>query len=306
MLHMNALTLRQLRALRAVATQGTLTAAAGDLGLSPPAVHGQIRTLEDLVGSPLLRRGAHGNFVPTHEGQALLDAESQINIALETCARRVSALQGGQTGSVALGVIATGKYFAPRLVARLRRAFADIEVTLRIGSRDQMLLALAGNAVDMVVLGRPPRNMPVVADPIGPHPYIIIAPPDHPLTRSDPAMPADLFSETFLMREEGSGTHILTTRFLDRIGDGILWRAIEMGSNETIKQAVIAGLGIALISAHTVTEELHSGRLASIRAIGLPIQRTWYLIRRQDGEMGPAARRVHDHIRALSGSFLPQ
>lgn len=301
----NGLTLRQLRALRAVASQGTLTAAARDLGLSPPAVHGQIGTLEDLIGSPLLRRGEHGNFVPTNEGQALLDAQSQIAIALETCARRVAALQSGQTGSVALGVVSTGKYFAPGLVARLREALSDIEVTLHIGSRDSMLAALVGNAVDMVILGRPPRNMPVIADPIGPHPYIVIAPPDHPLAQADPALPADLLAETFLMREEGSGTHILTTRFLDRIGDGIPWRAIQMGTNETIKQAVMAGLGIALISAHTVSQELQAGRLASIRAIGLPIQRTWYLVRRQGGDMAPAARRVHDQIRALQGSFLP-
>lgn len=306
MLHMNALTLRQLRALRAVATQGTLTAAARDLGLSPPAVHGQIRTLEDLIGSPLLRRGEHGSFVPTHEGQALLDAEAQIANALETCARRVSALQNGQSGSVVIGVIATAKYFAPRLIATLRRAFPDIEVNLRIGNRDAMVLALSGNAVDMVIMGRPPRNLSVISDAIGPHPHIIIAPPDHPLAQADPAMPAELLSETFLVREDGSGTRILTTRFLDRIGEGMTWRAVEMGTNETIKQAVIAGLGIALISAHTVTEEVRAGRLAPIKAIGLPIQRTWYLIRRQDNDMGPAARHVHGHILALKGSFLPQ
>lgn len=305
MLRLDAVSLRQLRALRAVAIHGTLTAAAGDLGLSPPAVHGQIRTLEDLVGSPLLRRGEHGNFQPTDEGQAVLDAEAQIAVALETCARRVQALRNGQTGSVALGVISTGKYFAPGLVARLRREFPDIEVTLRIGNRDAMIAALTGNAVDMVIMGRPPRNPPVIADPIGPHPHIIIAPPDHPLAEADPAMPADLLAETFLVREEGSGTRILTTRFLDRIGDGVTWRSIEMGTNETIKQAVMAGLGVALISAHTVTEELHSGRLVSVRAIGLPIQRTWYMLRRRDVVPGPAALRILDHIQSLKGAFLP-
>lgn len=119
-------------------------------------------------------------------------------------------------------------------------------------------------------------------------------------------MPQELLAETFLAREPGSGTRILMTRFLDRIGDGTPWRMVEMGTNETIKQAVIAGLGIALISQHTVTEELRSGRLVTLRAIGLPIQRSWFLLRREDGVLSPAGQRVHDHIDALKGGFLPR
>lgn len=301
----DAVTLRQLRALRAVAASGTLTAAAQDLGLSPPAVHGQIKALEDLVGSPLLQRGEHGSFAPTDEGRAMLDAEAQIAITLENCRRRVSALQSGQSGSVALGVISTGKYFAPGLVAALRIAFPDIEVALRVGNRDTIVAALASRSLDLVIMGRPPRNPPVIAEPIGPHPHIIIAAPEHPLANADPAMPDDLLAETFLAREEGSGTRILMSRFLDRIGEGQPWRSIEMGTNETIKQAVMAGLGIALISQHTVTEELRSGRLVSVQAIGLPIQRSWYLLRREDQQMTPAIQRVHDKILSLKGAFLP-
>ncbi|WP_263597014.1 LysR substrate-binding domain-containing protein, partial [Paracoccus yeei] len=124
--------------------------------------------------------------------------------------------------------------------------------------------------------------------------------------RADPALPQDLLAETFLAREPGSGTRILMTRFLDRIGDGTPWRMVEMGTNETIKQAVIAGLGVALISQHTVTEELRSGRLVALRANGLPIQRNWFLIRREDMALSPAGQRVHDHVLALGGSFLPR
>lgn len=304
-MRLDALTLRQLRALRAVATRGTLTAAAQELGLSPPAVHGQIRTLEGLLGSPLLHRTEQGSFAPTHEGQAVLDAEARIATALQTCAQRVAALRNGQSGVAALGVVSTGKYFAPGLVAALRKLFPDIEVILRIGNRDRIIGALASRALDLAITGRPPRNPAVIAEPIGPHPHIIIAAPDHPLANADPAMPSELMEQTFLVREEGSGTRILMTRFLDRIGEGQTWHSIEMGTNETIKQAVIAGLGIALISRHTVTEELRSGRLVPIKAIGLPIQRTWYLIRREDSEMTPAATRIHDHIQSLNGSFLP-
>ncbi len=301
----DAVTLRQLRTLRAVIDSGSLTGAAGDLGLSPPAVHGQLRALEDLLAAPLVIRGEHGAFLATDEGRAVLEAEAQIAVALETCGRRVAALQSGHTGNVSLGVVSTGKYFAPRLVAELRRALPDVEVTLRIGNRDAVLQWLGSRALDLAIMGRPPRAPAVVAEPIGPHPHIIVAPPDHPLAQADPAMPQDLLAETFLAREPGSGTRILMTRFLDRIGDGTPWRMVEMGTNETIKQAVIAGLGLAFISQHTVTEELRAGRLVAIRAIGLPIQRSWFLLRREDMALSPAGTRVHDHIRDLNGAFLP-
>ena len=302
----DAVTLRQLRTLRAVIDSGSLTGAAGDLGLSPPAVHGQVRALEDLLAAPLVIRGEHGAFLATDEGRAVLEAEAQIAVALETCGRRVAALQSGHTGNVSLGVVSTGKYFAPRLVAELRRALPDVEVTLRIGNRDAVLQWLGSRALDLAIMGRPPRAPAVVAEPIGPHPHIIVAPPDHPLAQADPAMPQDLLAETFLAREPGSGTRILMTRFLDRIGDGTPWRMVEMGTNETIKQAVIAGLGLAFISQHTVTEELRAGRLVAIRAIGLPIQRSWFLLRREDMALSPAGQRVHDHILARQGGFLPR
>ena len=302
---MDAVTLRQLRTLRAVVQSGSLTAAAGDLGLSPPAIHAQLRALEDLLSAPLVIRGAHGAFVPTDEGRAVLEAEAQIAVALDTAARRVTSLQSGHSGNVALGVVSTGKYFAPRLVADLRRLLPEVDVTLRIGNRDAVIGWLSSRALDLAIMGRPPRAPAVVAEPIGPHPHVIVAPPDHPLAAADPAMPQDLLAQTFLAREPGSGTRILMTRFLDRIGDGTPWRMVEMGTNETIKQAVIAGLGIALISQHTVTEELRGGRLVALRAIGLPIQRSWFLLRREDMALSPAGQRIHDLIGQMQGSFLP-
>lgn len=305
-MRIDAVTLRQLRALRAVVQSGSLTAAAGDLGLSPPAVHGQLRSLENLMAAPLVIRGEHGAFVATDEGRAVLDAEAQIGVALEICTRRVAALQRGHVGNVALGVVSTGKYFAPGLVVALRRALPEVEVTLRIGNRDQVIAWLNARAVDLAIMGRAPRNPAVLAETIGPHPHVIVAPPDHPLAQADPALPSDLLAQTFLAREPGSGTRILMTRYLDRIGDGTPWRMVEMGTNETIKQAVLAGLGIALISQHTVTEELRAGRLVTLRAIGLPILRSWFLLRREDTPLSPAGARVHDHIRDLRGGFLPR
>ena len=302
----DGISLRQLRCLRAVADSGSLTGAASLLGLTTPAIHSQLRGLEELAGRPLVARAEHGAFRPTPEGQALLLAEAQIATALARAGRDIRALQQGHVGTVVLGVVSTGKYFAPGLVARLLRLLPDIEVTLRIGNRDTILAALAGDQLDLAIMGRPPREPPVIADPVGPHPHIIIAAPDHPLATSDPVMPGDLLAQTFLSREEGSGTRTLMTRFLDRIGEGATWRAVEMGTNETIKQAVIAGLGIALISQHTVTEELRSGRLIALRGIGLPIQRSWYLLRRADRQPSPATARISEEILTMRGAFLPQ
>ena len=301
----DALTLRHLRALRAVTEHGSLTAAATYLGLSPPAVHAQLRALEDLIGAPLVLRAEHGAFIPTQEGQAVLDAQTQIAVALDSCERRVAALQAGHAGSVVLGVVTTGIYFAAQLVALLGRAFPDIDVTLRVEGREAMVAALSSHEVDLAIMGRPPRRPAVEAAPIGPHPHVLIAPPNHPLAQADPVMPADLLAQTFLARETGSGTRILMTRYLDRIGEGTPWRMIEMGSNETIKQAVIAGLGIALISQHTVAQELRSGQLVMLKSIGLPILRSWFLIRPQDAAISAAVQRIHDHVLALNGSFLP-
>ncbi|SNR34274.1 LysR family transcriptional regulator [Paracoccus sediminis] len=303
---LDGLTLRQLRCLRAVADSGSLTNAAAQLRLTTPAIHSQLRGLEDLAGCPLVARAEHGVFRPTPEGHALLLAESQIATALARAGREIGALQQGHIGNVVLGVVSTGKYFAPGLVARLLRRLPDIEVTLRIGNRDAILAALAGDDLDLAIMGRPPREPAVIADPVGPHPHLIIAAPDHPLAEADPVMPGDLLAQTFLSREEGSGTRILMTRFLDRIGEGATWRAVEMGTNETIKQAVIAGLGIALISQHTVTEELRSGRLIALRGIGLPIQRSWYLLRRADRQPSPATARIREEILAMRGGFLPR
>lgn len=304
-MRLEALTLRQLRALRAVAETGSLTLAAARLGLTPPAIHSQLRALDGLAGCALLERAGHGVFHPTAEGRALLLAEAQMQTALARAAREIEALRHGRSGSVVLGVVSTGKYFAPGLVARLLRDLPGIEVTLRIGNRDAILSALSEDALDLAIMGRPPREPAVIADPVGPHPHIVIAAPDHPLAAQDPVIPGDLLAQTFLSREEGSGTRNLMTRFLDRIGEGTPWRAVEMGTNETIKQAVMAGLGIALISQHTVTEELRAGRLVALSAIGLPIQRSWYLLRRADRDMEPATARIHDRILGLRGGFLP-
>lgn len=302
---LDALTFKQLRAVRAVAEHGTLSAAADAVGLTPPAIHTQLRILEENLHCKLVDRGGAKGARLTAEGRAVLAAEQTIQIALEGCLQQVRALRDGQSGVVVLGVVSTGKYFAPGLVAMLQKHYPDIDVVLRVGNRDQIVRDLQQQSLDLVIMGRPPRSPKMVETPIGSHPHVMIAAPDHRLAGKADISPKDLLAETFIAREHGSGTRILMIRYLDRFGDGNTYRTIEMGTNETIKQAVMAGLGVAMISQHTVTEELKSQRLVTIEPAGLPIERKWYLLHREDLNVTPAIATVHRFISELNGSFLP-
>lgn len=299
-----AISFKQLRALIAVTDCGSITQAAQLLGLTPPAVHTQLRLLEQNFDCKLLdRSGASPKL--TLQGQTVLEAARAIDSTLGSCAQHVRALNEGKEGQVVLGVVSTGKYFAPGLVARLQNAFPRIEVVMKVGNRDLVLGWLQNRALDLAIMGRPPRMPPVVSVPLGQHPHVMIAPPEHRLAQMAEVPADDLLDETILSREEGSGTRILMARYLDRVGQGRPYKTVELGSNETIKQAVMAGLGLALISRHTVTDELAAGRLVELPVAGLPLVRQWFLLHHEDMPLTQAGRTVHDFIAAQNGSFLP-
>ncbi len=304
-----ALTLKQLRALLVVERHGSLTRAAQDLNQTVPAVHSQIKNLEVAIGQPLLLKSADGSgFIPSEAGHALLRAARRIEANLSHAVQEIAALSRGNTGRVVLGCVSTAKYFAPRLVRLLRDAVPDIEVELRIANRDETLKAMRRGEYDLVIMGRPPREVLGDAIPLGAHPHGIVVPPDHAFARHDGYDPALLLKETFLCREEGSGTRLLMERYLDRLAEGVMPPMVMMPSNETIKQAVLAGLGLGFLSLHTVSDELASGRLALVRGPGLPIMRHWYLIIANEPGQPPsqATTRVAREIEALGGAYLPR
>lgn len=304
MQRLNAITIKQLRALSQVCETGTISAAAEMLSLTPPAVHSQLKALEEIIGRPILSRTADG-FQPTPEGRALLRAHHISHSALEKAIRQIDTLARGLSGTVTLGVVSTAKYYAPRLVVKLREAFPDIDVVLRIGNRARIMQYLESDELDLVIMGRPPRAPLVTAQSIGEHPHLLVAPPGHPLACGETVGAEDILSQHFVLREPGSGTRILTMRYLDEIGRGREYAYTEMESNETIKQAVIAGLGVAILSAHTMHEELESGRLVAVRARGMPIVRHWFIVHRADSEPAQAVRSVLDWIVENTGKYLP-
>lgn len=305
MKRLDQMSLRQLRALAAVVRHRSISAAAEELGLTPPAVHSQLKQLEDIIGCPLLYRSGSDAFAATPEGVALITAQREVRAALERAVRQVDALTKGLSGNVILGVVSTAKYFAPALVARLRRALPDIDVALRVGNRERIIDGLARRELDMVIMGRPPRAPLVEAVVLGDHPHLLVGAPDHPLVGQAQIAPAALLAAHFVMREAGSGTRILCARYLDEMGGGREVSATEMDSNETIKQAVISGLGIALLSGHTMVEELRTGRLVALNAPDMPIVRQWFLAHRSDTDLQGAARTIWDWTLAHRGEILP-
>jgi DNA-binding transcriptional LysR family regulator len=306
MKRLDQISLRQLRALQAVDRHRSLSAAAEDLLLTPPAVHSQLKQLEETFACPLLYRSGPDAFTATPQGRALLTAYAEARAALERALRQVDALTRGLSGSVILGVVSTAKYFAPAIVARLRRALPDIDVVLRVGNRERIIDGLARRELDLVIMGRPPRAPAVNAVVLGDHPHILVGAPDHRLVGTDPIDPADILAEHFVMREPGSGTRILCARYLDELGAGREVSATEMDSNETIKQAVMNGLGIALLSGHTMVEELRTGRLIALNAPSMPIVRQWFIAHRADADLQGAVLTVWRWVCDHRGEVLPQ
>jgi DNA-binding transcriptional LysR family regulator len=276
------------------------------MGQTVPAIHSQIKNLEEAVGvSILVRPGGSGRMELTVEGAEVLRAAKRIEGILSQAGDQIRARATGQIGQVTISVVSTSKYFAPDLVRTLSQTDPEIGTSLRVGNRESVISDIDEGRCELAIMGRPPRAPAVHSIPLGPHPHGIILPPDHPFAQEDGFDPALLVQETFISREEGSGTRVLMQRFLDRLEEGPVERIVEMESNETIKQAVRAGLGIALLSLHTVHEELSQGRLALLRGPRLPIMRHWYLVWPMHVDRSPAASRIAERIESLNGGFLP-
>jgi DNA-binding transcriptional LysR family regulator len=301
---MRNLSLKQLQAVAAVAKLGTMTRAAQELNVTSAALYARIRQLEEEAGLLLFDRTPAG-LKPTDAGKEMLWAIDSINTILETCTDRLRSLRGISGGRVALGVVSTAKYFAPQVIAGFAKKHPGVEISLSVRNRGQTVEALRGYEIDFAVMGRPPRDFPIEAASFGPHPLVLVAAPDHPLAGRKGLDRTDLADQAFFMREEGSGTRTVFEEFMSGVMVKRALLDIDTGSNETIKQAVMAGLGLSLLSAHSVAAEVESGRLAVLDVAGLPIRREWYAVRRADKVLGPAASAVWSYLMSDGARSLP-
>jgi LysR family transcriptional regulator for metE and metH len=298
------LTLRQLRALAAVQKHRSVTAAASQLHLTQPAVTLQIRNLQTLAGLPLIQRSSSGMLL-TDAGRQVLALSERIEAAIADCEMSLEMIAGKTAGRIAIGAVSTAKYIVPFMISGFSKLHPNVDVTLSIGNRQEIGAALHGYDLDFAIMGRPPADIDMDLRLIGDHPHVIIAPASHPLTRKSRLALSDLAGETFLMREPGSGTRGLMEQLFGSAGVRPKI-GMAMSSNETIKQAVIAGMGIAFISAHTVATELDERRLVTLDVVGLPVVRQWFVLSRKDKVLLPPARAMLEFLSIRGAQFLPR
>ena len=280
-------TLRQLDVFAAVARTQSLTRAAAEVHLTQPAVSMQVKQLEESFGLPFFEPDGRGVRL-TEAGRAFAEHVEEVLERVENLDELAARLRGVRSGRIRLGVVSTAKYFVPRLLAQFLRSHPGIDFRLSVHNREEILGELRGNTVDLVIMGRPPEGMDLKATPFAPNLLGIIAAPEHPLSRRRRMDLGELAEEPFIIRETGSGTRAAMERVFGE--QRVKFRAaMEMTSNETIKQAVMAGLGLGFLSLHTVRTELASGRLVLLDVVGLPLRRQWYLVRRDTRRLVPAA-----------------
>ena len=281
-------TLRQLKVFEAAARNLSFSRAADELHLTQPGVSMQVKELEDHAGLPLFERIGRTMHV-TEAGRELLVRTHEILRALKDGQDALDSLRGLDRGHLNLGVTSTAKYFAPQLLAGFRRQHPALAFRLAVSNRETVIAQLAGNAVDLAIMGRPPEGLPTVAESFAPHPFVIIAAPDHPLAGRRRIAVSRLTEETFLVRETGSGTRSAMQQFVDEHGIRIRV-GMEMTSNETIKQAVMAGMGVSFLSRHTIGLELESRKLAMLDVRGLPVMRRWFVVHLAAKRLSPTAQ----------------
>lgn len=282
------LSFRQLRVFLEVAQQGSVSRAAAALHLTPPAVSMQIKEIENQVGLPLFDRvgrtlslSTAGEYFVVHARRmlaALRDAENAMN--------RFKRLEHGL---LTVGMVSTAKYFVPRLLALFRQEHPGIDVRLVVSSNRKALVELLQSSeCDLAVMGRPPRELDVRSEAFAAHPLVFVCPPEHPLLALGHLPVGALATFPFIVREQGSGTRASMEHFFaeHRFEPSI---TMEMGSNETIKQAVMAGMGVSFLSMHTLWLELGAGLLKLLDVEGTPVMRTWQVVHLQSKVLSPAA-----------------
>ena len=300
---MRNLTLRQLRILTAVTKAGSMAGAARQLHVTPPAITVQMQQLEETAGLPLVERLGEGTL-PTPAGEILLRTAHKIEAMLAECEQEIQQLKGIRGGQVAVGVVSTAKYFAPRALAAFRADHPEVDLRLLVHNRQATIAALRDLSVDLAIMGLPPESLDLENAALGDHPHIIVAAGRHPLA-GVPVTIKGLAQEMFFIREQGSGTRMLMESLFQEAGftPNI---GMEIGSNETIKQAVIAGLGIAFISAHTVACEIGDGRLTALKVEGLPIVRKWHVVRMREKAVMPAGEAMWRFLVSEGHRYLPK
>lgn len=288
------LTLRQLKVFEAVATRLSYTAAAKELYLSQPAVSMQIRQLEENVGLPLFEKLGKKVHL-TEAGKELHGYGRSIFQQLEEMGEVMESLKGVNRGRLDIAVASTVNYFAPKALGGFSRRFPNVKLSLEVTNRRNLVRMLEQNEKDLVLMGKPPEGLELDSEPFMDNPLVVIAPPGHPLNGVEGVTLERLAEETFLMREPGSGTRLAMERFFEQKGLEIK-SGMTMTRNEAIKQGVRAGLGLGIVSTHTIELEVEAGRLVILDVEGFPLVRKWFIIHRHGKRLSPSGQAFKDFL----------
>ena len=297
-------TFRQLRVFSEVAKHLSFSKAAQALHLTPPAITMQVKELEGHVGMPLFERSGR-QVALTTAGEYMLVFARRMLSTLKDAEDTAARLQRLEVGTLTIGMVSTAKYFLPRLLAEFRREHSGIDVKLAVGNRDQLVRMLQANELDIAIMGRPPKELATRAEPFAAHPHVFVAPVDHPLLAQGLQTVEALRSYSFILREEGSGTRAAMERFFAtaRFAPQI---AMEMASNETIKQAVMAGMGLSFLSLHTLGLELDNKLIAILDVEGTPIVRAWNVVHMLSKLLSPAAEAFRYFVLERGEGYLAE
>lgn len=280
-------TLRQLKTFEAVARHLSYSRAAEELHLTQPAVSLQVKQLEEHAGLPLFEQLGKKIYL-TAAGIEMLRHGRMIIQQFRETEDAMAQLQGVAGGRLNVAVISAGDYFFPRLLAEFQRSHDNVSLKLTVHNREELLRSLHDNLTDLAIMVRPPEDACMMRQAFAPHPYVIVASPQHPLAHKKNISRTRLLREPFIVRERGSDTWLsMQESFGEQLAQ--INVAMEIKSFETIKQAVIAGMGISFLSVHTISLELQVGNLVVLDVEGFPAMLNWYVVHRQNKQLPPVA-----------------
>lgn len=291
---MRQVTVRQLQVFVEAAQALSFARVGERLNLTPAGISFQIKQIEGQVGFALFERVGR-RVALTDAGRTLLIYARQVLQSLADADQALAALKGLKGGHVTIGLVSTAKYIVPHLLARFRAEHPAVAIELRDGNRRWIIDALAKGEIDLAIMGQPPADAAVTAEAFAPHPSVIVAAPSHLLARARELPARRLAGEPFVVREDGSGTRALLDGFFAEHGM-TPHIAMTTSSNETIKQAAMAGMGLALISRHTIGLELCLGLLAILPVQGFPLMRAWFVAHRRNMPLLPAHARLKSFL----------
>ncbi|MEB3225642.1 MAG: LysR substrate-binding domain-containing protein [Synechococcus sp.] len=268
-------TLHQLKVFETTARHGSFTKAAEELSITQPTVSGQVKQLTQTIGMPLFEHIGRKLYL-TEVGEELLATCQGIFEQLDNFEMKLAALQGARRGQLRLGVITTTKYFVPRILGEFCQDYPDIDVSLQVINHQQLHDRMAENQDDLYILSNLPDDLEVQAEAFLENPLVVVARADHPLAHRKNIPLSALQGVDFISREMGSGTRRAVEKLLAEHGVSVQMR-LELGSNEAIKQAIAGGLGISVLSRHTLITEPSNGELTVLNVEHFPIQRHWYV-----------------------------